>query len=70
MYIEWRLGWLHFHQETPADAIDDALIPVHWALFALRFEICLKQLKQLCIAPVLNHLLRFFTEWVVGIILL
>ena len=59
-----------FFQEVSASAINDALIPVKKAFFALRFRICLAQLKKLYIAHVLNHLLGLFTEWVVGIILL
>ena len=59
-----------FFQEMPASAIDDALTPVQQAFFALRFRICLEQLKQLYITHVLNHLLGFFTKWDVGIILL
>ena len=34
-----------FFQEMPASAIDDALIPVKKAFFALRLRICLAQLK-------------------------
>ena len=41
MYIDWRLGWLHF-QEMPASTIDDALTPVQEAFFALRLRICLE----------------------------
>ena len=53
-----------FFQEVPASATDDALTPAQQALFALRFRICLEQLKQLYIAHVLNHLLGLFTKWV------
>ena len=59
-----------FLQEMPASAIDDALTPVQKAFFALRFRICLEQLKQLYIAHVLSHFLGLLTKWVVGFILL
>ena len=59
-----------FFEEMPASAIDYALTPVEQALFALRFRICLEQLKQLYIANFPNHLLGLFTKWVVGIVLL
>ena len=36
-----------FFQEMPAGAIDDAFTPVWKALFALRWRVCLEQVKQL-----------------------
>ena len=38
------IGFIFF-PEMPASAIDDALTPVQKAFFALRFRICLEQLK-------------------------
>ena len=43
-----------FFQEMPAGAIDNALTPIQWAFFALRFRVCLEQFKQLYIAHVLK----------------
>ena len=57
-----------FFQEMPAGAIDNALTPIQWAFFALRFRVCLEQFKQLYIAHVLNHFLGRLTKWVVGIV--
>ena len=56
--------------EMPASAVDDALIPAKKAFFALRFRNCLAQLKWLCVARVLNHLLGLFTKCVADVILL
>ena len=71
MYIfnETSMGH-NFFQEMPACAIDDAITPVGFSCFALRFGIRLEQFKQLYVAHVLNHLLCRRTERVVGFVLL
>ena len=49
-------------QEMPVSAVNDALIPVKKAFFALRFRVCLEQFKQLYLANVLNHFLGLLTN--------
>ena len=56
-----------FFQEMPASAINDALIPVKKAFFALHFSIVSHNSNSSHIAHVLNHFLGLFTKWVVGI---
>ena len=47
-------------KEMPASAVNDALIPVKKAFFALHFRNCFAQLIWLYTAHVLNHLLWLF----------
>ena len=50
-------------------AVNYALIPIKKAFWALHFGNCLAKLKTLYITHVTNHRFRFFTEWVVGEVL-
>ena len=52
-------------QEMPARAIDDANVPKkNKHAFALRLGFRLEQFTQFDVTHILNHLLRFWTEWV------
>ena len=59
-----------FFQEMSTSAIDNSLIPIKEAFWALHFWNCFAWLKQLYIAHFTNHLLWFVTDWVVGVVLL
>ena len=64
------LGGFTFFQEMSTNAIDNSLIPMTKAFWAFHLWNCFAWLGQLYIAHVTNHHFWFFTEWVVGAVLL
>ena len=64
------LAGFTFFQEMSTSAIDNSLIPIKKAFWALHFWNCFASPGQLYIAHFTNHRFQFVTGWVVGVILL
>ena len=64
------LAGFTFFQEMSTSAIENSLIPMKKACWALHFWNCFAQLEQLYIAHFTNHRIRMVAEWVADVTLL